>query len=124
MAVLYEWEQVVSSMKSRPEVAGVDQLSQDLVAIEISVRVNPENFHSSDAALICQIALACHVVEMQFQDSAGEGSLSSESIGGISKGRTMAVNNALTDENIRATTYGRRYIDELLPLFLPRGKVG
>lgn len=128
MAVLITWEDVVATMKSRPEVEHFDQHSQDLVFEEVVLRVNSTAFPGDERGQIgaktAQRLLACHIADFSLQNGAGEGSVANESIGGISIARTMAVNNPTAADNIRATHYGRRYIDEILPIFFARGAVG
>lgn len=55
--------------------------------------------------------LAAHAAMMFQTRSAGEGTLSSESLGEFSQGFTMAVNNPTPDKNILTTIYGRQYVE-------------
>lgn len=52
---------------------------------------------------------AAHQAAMMVGPAAGEGTQANESIGSVSAGVTLAVNNPTPDENFLATTYGREY---------------
>lgn len=52
---------------------------------------------------------AAHTASMAVNPPAGEGTQSSESIGSVSAGVTLAVNNPKPDQNILSTVYGREY---------------
>jgi hypothetical protein len=124
MAVLITWEDVVATMKGEPLIETFDQHSQDLVFEDVELSVNVTAFPSVEAARISQRYYAAHVAALMIQVSAGQGTVSGESIGELSASYTMPVNNPMADDNIRSTWYGRHYIDHILPKFLPRGAVG
>jgi len=55
--------------------------------------------------------LSAHAAVMMTTRSAGEGTLSGESLGEFSQSFTMAVNNPTPMQNILSTIYGRQYTE-------------
>ena len=66
------------------------------------------------------IALIHAAVNFSIENPAGTGSLSSESIGSISVGHTMAYNNAPWDEWLQGNIFGKKFyqlLEDVTPIY-------
>jgi len=83
--------------------AGQEKLIIDMATRRISrAKFNDDTFDA-------RRYYAAHTASMAINPPAGEGTQASESIGSVSAGVTLAVNNPKPDQNILSTIYGREY---------------
>lgn len=108
MAVTLTWEDVKNTaIDNADEFDEFTQAQQDLV-LNATVNHVPESRFLTDT-FDARRYYAAHLATMHFGPAAGEGTRSSESIGSVSTGVTLAVNNPLASQRILSTTYGEIY---------------
>jgi hypothetical protein len=110
MADLYAitWEDVLNTaINHADEMGAFTPAQQNLILNQVTRQVTEAKFY--DDTFDARRYLAAHFAAVALQDSAGAGTLSSETIGSVSQGVTLAVNNPKPTQNILATVYGREF---------------
>jgi hypothetical protein len=104
------WEHVLATAKAESDrLEQFSQFERELVIDHVNLMVSDNDYQSEAYALEVRRYLAAHIAVLAVTRAAGEGSLGSESIGGVSRSLTMAVNNPTAQENTLSTQYGRMY---------------
>lgn len=102
------WEDVLNTaINHADEMGAFTHAQQSLILNQVTRQVVEAKF--DDDTFDARRQLAAHFAAIALQDSAGAGTLSSETIGSVSTGVTLAVNNPKPTEQILATVYGREY---------------
>jgi hypothetical protein len=107
MADLYAitWEDVLNTAINHAEEMGAfTPAQQNLILNQVTRQVTEAKFY--DDTFDARRYLAAHFAAMAIQDSAGQGTISNETIGSVSTGVTLAVNNPDAKHRMLATTYG------------------
>ena len=108
MALPVTWEDVKNTaIDNIDELEDFSQAQQDLV-LDAAILWVPEARFLTDT-FDARRFYAAHLAQMHFGPGAGEGTRSSESIGSVSTGVTLAVNNPPANQRILSTTYGALY---------------
>jgi uncharacterized protein DUF4054 len=108
MAFEITWEDVVNTAQDiADELEEFTTAQRDLVINMTNRRVSEKRF--SDDTFDARRYYAAHWANMSITPPAGEGTRASESIGSVSTGVTLAVNNPPPDKHILETQFGRSY---------------
>jgi hypothetical protein len=104
------WEDVLNTaLGERDSMEGFTPPQQELILSEATARVPSVRFGAM--TFHARRYLAAHMAAMMTQVSAGQGTIASTSIGGISTSSTMPVNNPTAEQNLLSTVYGRQYYE-------------
>lgn len=102
------WDDVVNTAQEiADDLAEFTPDQQNLVITMTNRRVPVSKF--GDDTFDARRYFAAHWANMVITPPAGEGTRSSETIGSVSTGVTLAVNNPPPDRTILETQYGRSY---------------
>ena len=108
MAYEITWQDVIDTAHDiADELEGFTQSERDLV-INMTNRRVPESRFDEDT-FDARRYFAAHWANMAITPPAGEGTRSSETVGSVSTGVTLAVNNPPPTQTILETQYGRSY---------------
>lgn len=108
MAYEITWEDVKNTaVDIADELEAFTTAQRDLV-INMTTRRVPASVYLDDT-FDARRYYAAHWANMSITPAAGEGTRSSESIGSVSTGVTLAVNNPPPDKTILETHYGREF---------------
>ncbi len=108
MAFEITWEDVKDTAQDIADELEAFTTKQRDRIINMTTRRVPENRFSDDT-FDARCYYAAHWANMSITPPAGEGTRASESIGSVSTGVTLAVNNPPPDKHILETQYGRSY---------------
>jgi hypothetical protein len=107
------WDEVKDTAKDiADELELFTTAQRDLVLEEAYCKV-PEDVYSETTTRILRRFWAAHVAANSLLDPAGEGALTSESIGSVSSNRNQPVNNPQADQYWGETLYGRAYHNKI-----------
>ena len=108
MAFEITWEDVLNTaLDIRDELEELTTAQQDLI-LEDATEWVPESRFLNDTKRARRY-FAAGLATFAVGPAAGEGTRSSESIGSVSTGVTLAVNNPTARERVLSTVYGERY---------------
>ncbi len=108
MAYEITWEDVKNTAQDIADELDEFTSAQEKLVLDESTRRVPENRFNTDT-FDARRYYASHLASLMITNSAGQGTVSSESIGGVSVGMTMPVNNPDAKSTILETQYGRNY---------------
>lgn len=102
------WEDVLNTaLDIKDELEELSTAQQNFI-LEDAVDWVPDSKFKPDT-FNARRYYAAHLATLAIGPAAGEGTVSSESVGSVSRGVTLAVNNPKADERIKSTVYGERY---------------
>ncbi len=104
------WQHVKDTAIDLADMLELFTPSQQGLVLDMANRRIPESRFLDDT-FDARRLYAAHLAAMADGPSAGEGTRSSESVGSVSTGVTLAVNNPDAKHNLLATTYGREYYE-------------
>ena len=108
MASTITWEDVKNTaIEIADELDAFTPQQESLVVNMANRRIPVSKF--GDDTFDARRYYAAHQAAIAAGPSAGEGTTSSETIGNVSTGVTLAVNNPTPDKNFLSTVYGREY---------------
>lgn len=110
------WENVKDTALDLAEFLELFTPSQRSLILGMANRRIPESRFLEDT-FDARRLYAAHLAAMADGPAAGEGTRSNESIGSVSTGVTLAVNNPDAKHNLLATVYGREYYQIRLAQF-------
>ena len=117
---MYEitWEDVKNTAQDLADELELFSPPQEKLVLDEATRRVPEVRFTTDT-FDARRYYAAHIAALAITPSAGEGTRSSESIGSVSTGVTLAVNNPKPEDSILETQYGRNYWRILKANFQP-----
>lgn len=104
------WEHVKDTALDLADMLELFSSTQRSLILNMANRRIPESRFLTDT-FDARRLYAAHLAAMADGPSAGEGTRSSESIGSVSTGVTLAVNNPDAKHNLLSTVYGREYYE-------------
>jgi hypothetical protein len=108
MAYEITWEDVENTARAiKDDLGEFNAAEQKLILDMAHRRVSEAKF--LEETFDGRRYYAAHMAAMADNEPAGEGTRSSESIGSVSTGVTLAVNNPTAKENLLSTVYGREF---------------
>lgn len=110
------WENVKDTALDLAEFLELFTSAQRSLILNMANRRIPESRFLEDT-FDARRMYAAHLAAMADGPAAGEGTRSSEAIGSVSTGVTLAVNNPDAKHNLLATVYGREYYQIRLAQF-------
>lgn len=108
MAYEITWDDVKNTAIDIEDELGAFTTAQQTLVLDMTHLLVPESRFLT-ATFDARRYYAAHWANMAITPPAGEGTRSSESIGSVSTGVTLAVNNPPPDKHILETQYGRSY---------------
>jgi len=102
------WDDVKAQAKAiAAQLALFTPTEQEIVLVEAYMRV--PDIYGCPLTKILRGLYAAHIASQQMSEVAGEGALTSETIGTVSFNKNQPVNNPQAHEELYETIYGRRY---------------
>jgi hypothetical protein len=118
MAYEITWQDVESTARDiQDELGYYTPAEQKLILDMTHRRVSAAKF--LEETFDARRYYAAHMASMADNPPAGEGTRSSESIGSVSTGVTLAVNNPKPTQNLLSTVYGREFYLIRESVFIP-----
>lgn len=108
MAYEISWDDVLDTALDLQAELGLLTVSQQNLILDMVHRRVPENRFLEDT-FDARRYYAAHFAALALTPAAGEGTNANQSIGSVSRGVTLAVNNPTPDKSILETQYGRSY---------------
>ena len=102
------WEDVKNTAIDNIDLLDAFTPAQEKLVVDMANRRVPISRFGDDT-FDARRFYAAHQAIMAVGPAAGEGTQANESIGSVSAGVTLAVNNPTPDKNYLATVYGREY---------------
>lgn len=110
MAYPVTFEEVLDIMDGeRSKFENITTRTQEFIFAKVDLQVDPAKW--GDMYKYGFTYLAAHGIALAVDKAAGSGTLSSESLGELSQGFTMPVNNPDAKNGLLSTQYGREYAD-------------
>ena len=104
------WDDVMNTaVDIADDLAELTLAQQDLILNLVNARITKSRYITDIDTFTARRFLAAHAATKAITPPAGEGTRSSETIGSISTGVTLAVNNPTPQNGILETQYGRDF---------------
>ena len=108
MASEITWDNVLDTALDERDILELFTTSQqNMILDQVHLEVQESAFY--DVTFDARRYLAAHLAVVSGGPSAGQGTVSSQSLGSVSIGTTMPVNNPTAEQTILETVYGRQY---------------
>jgi hypothetical protein len=108
MTAVITWDTVLdTAIIERDTLELFTTSQQNLILNQVNLQIQESFFY--DFTFDARRYLAAHLAIIAVGPAAGEGTVSQQSIGSISIGTTMPVNNPTPDQTTLSTAYGREY---------------
>lgn len=115
---MISWDNVLdTAIDQRALLETFTVSQQNLILNQVALQVPESQFYAY--TFDARRYLAAHLATMAIGPAAGEGTASNQTLGDVSVGVTLAVNNPSAKQNLLATVYGREYFEIFKQVAIP-----